>query len=192
MSKSRSEEKYQQLRASYQKQARALEKELHEDLSSVRHEYVPHHLKRKFLTGLGIFGTVYLAEKLLFGKKIPRIVRFTTSLSAIVLAPKIYRLIEDKILSIGELDPMELEMLEDQQLDEAAVGKKAPSKSVDDTVTPLPTTEPFTEEQTSEQQAFSENPEGDIPSEPDIDTESSSNQPGRSEEDKDQDDPHKP
>lgn len=114
MSKSRSEEKYESLKAYYKAQAAAKEKELHMDLLAVRHEYVPHHLKRKFLTGLGIFGMVYLAEKLIFGKKLPRIVRFTTSLSATVFAPRLYRLLEDKLLDLGEIEPIEMDMLEDQ------------------------------------------------------------------------------
>lgn len=191
MSKNRSEEKYQQLRATYQEQAKALEKELHEDLLSVRHEYVTHHLKRKFLTGLGIFGTVYLAEKLLFGKRIPRIIRFTTSLSAIIWAPKVYRLIEDKILSIGELDPMELEMLEDQQLDEATVDSDSTAEPVDDLVTPSLASEPSTEDQTSEQQISSENPGVGTPPESDTDIEKPTDQTGTTEDGKDQENPQK-
>ncbi len=119
-SKSRSEQKYEELKAYYREKASVKEKELHMDLLAVRHEYVPHHLKRKFLTGLGIFGTVYLVEKLIFGKRIPRIVRFTSSLSAIVFAPKVYRLLEDRLLGIGEMEPLEMEMLEDQQLNDDA------------------------------------------------------------------------
>jgi len=121
MSKSRSEQKYESLKEYYKEQAAVKEKELHMDLLAVRHEYVPHHLKRKFLTGLGIFGTVYLVEKLIFGKKLPRIIRFTTSLSATVFAPRVYRLLEEKLLAMGELEPLELEMLEDQQLSKDAV-----------------------------------------------------------------------
>lgn len=121
MSKSRSQQKYEELKAYYREKASAKEKELHMDLLAVRHEYVPHHLKRKFLTGLGIFGSVYLVEKLIFGKKLPRIIRFTTSLSAVVFAPKVYRLLEDKFLGLGELEPVEMEMLEDQQLSRDAV-----------------------------------------------------------------------
>jgi hypothetical protein len=136
MSKSKSEEKYESLKAYYREQAAVKEKELHMDLLAVRHEYVPHHLKRKFLTGLGVFGTVYLVEKLIFGKKLPRIVRFTTSLSATVFAPRLYRLLEEKFLALGELEPVELEMLEDQQLsqdavsaDSAMAGAENPSES---------------------------------------------------------------
>lgn len=191
MSKNRSEEKYQQLKATYQEQAKALEKELHEDLLAVRHEYVPHHLKRKFLTGLGIFGTVYLAEKLLFGKRIPRIIRFTTSLSAIIWAPKVYRLIEDKILSIGELDPMELEMLEDQQLDEASVDSDSTAEPVDDTEAPPLATEPSAEDQTSGQQISSENPGAGTPYEPDTDIEKPTDQTGTSEDSTDKEKPKK-
>lgn len=121
MSKSRSEQKYEELKAYYKEKASAKEKELHMDLLAVRHEYIPHHLKRKFLTGVGIFGSVYLVEKLIFGKKLPRIIRFTTSLSAIVFAPKVYRILEDKFLGLGELEPLEMEMLEDQQLSSDAV-----------------------------------------------------------------------
>ena len=121
MSKSRSEKRYSELKAFYKDKASDKEKELHMDLMAVRHEYVPHHLKRKFLTGLGIFGTVYLVEKLAFGKKLPRIIRFTTSLSATIFAPRVYRMLEDKFLGIGELDPIEMEMLEDQQLSHEAV-----------------------------------------------------------------------
>jgi len=111
---SRSEKKYQELKSYYQEQASIKEKELHMDLLAVRHEYVPHHLKQKFLTGLGIFGTVYLAEKLIFGKRLPRILRFTTSIAATVATPRVYRFLENKLLGIGELSPVELEMLEDQ------------------------------------------------------------------------------
>jgi len=191
MSKNRSEEKYQQLRATYQEQAKALEKELHEDLLSVRHEYVPHHLKRKFLTGLGIFGTIYLAEKLLFGKRLPRIIRFTTSLSAIVWAPKVYRLIENKILSIGELDPMELEMLEDQQLDVAAVESYSTTEAIDDTVTPPIATESSTEDQTSEQQISSENPGVGTTTESDTDIEKTTDQRETPEDGNDQENSQK-
>lgn len=137
MSKSKSEAKYESLKAYYRAQAAAKEKELHMDLLAVRHEYVPHHLKRKFLTGLGIFGTVYLVEKLIFGKKLPRIIRFTTSLSATVFAPRIYRLLEAKLLALGEMEPIEMEMLEDQMLSEQPQAAPLPSEeTATDTVPP--------------------------------------------------------
>jgi hypothetical protein len=132
MSKSRSEQKYESLKAHYKAEAAIKEKELHMDLLAVRHEYVPHHLKRKFLTGLGVFGGVYLLEKIIFGKRIPRIIRFTTALSSTVFAPKVYRILSDKLLSVGELDPIEMEMLEDQRLvaeTEAAYPEQAPEES---------------------------------------------------------------
>jgi len=115
MSKSRADKKFDQLKAYYRAQASDKAKELHIDLVEVRHEYVPHNLKNKFMTGLALYGTVYLSEKLIFGKRLPRIVRFTTSLAATVMTPKVYRLLEDKLLGIGKMRPIEVEMLEDQQ-----------------------------------------------------------------------------
>ncbi len=116
MSKSKSKQNYEELKAYYKLQAKEKEKQLHMDLTAVRHEYIPHHLKSKFLTGCALFGSVYLTEKLIFGKRLPRIVRFTTSLAGIVLVPKIYQKLHDKFTGIGEIEPMELEMIEDQQL----------------------------------------------------------------------------
>ncbi|WPP51306.1 hypothetical protein [Catalinimonas niigatensis] len=117
MSKS-SKKKYEELKAYYKAEAKKTEKQLHMDLVAVRHEYVPHHLKSKFLTGCAIFGSVYLAEKMIFGKRLPRIIRFTTALSSIVWAPKVYQKLHDKLTGIGELEPVEMEMIEDQQLAE--------------------------------------------------------------------------
>lgn len=114
MSKKNSQKKYEELKAYYKNEAKDLEKQLHMDLVAVRHEYVPHHLKSKFLTGVAIFGSMYLAEKLLFGKKVPRIIRFTTSLSAIIWAPKVYQKLHDKVTGIGEQEPVEMEMMEDE------------------------------------------------------------------------------
>ncbi|WKN31327.1 hypothetical protein PZB74_20460 [Porifericola rhodea] len=122
MSKKNSQKKYEEIKAYYKKQAEAVEKELHMDLVAVRHEYVPHHLKNKFLTGCAIFGSMYLAEKLIFGKRLPRIVRFTTSLSAIVWAPKVYQKIHDKITGVGEQAPIEMEVFEDQLTEEDRLG----------------------------------------------------------------------
>lgn len=188
MSKSRTDKKYKELKASFQERAKSIEKELHEDLLAVRHEYVPHHLKRKFLTGLGIFGTVYLAEKLLFGKRIPRIIRFTTSLSAIVLAPKVYRLIEDKILSFGALDPNELELLEDQQLDNEPFSGETTHESADSVTTPDPATGMMAAESTSEETISSEDPETDT----DAQAEGPNNSQDTSEEEKPKNDPYQP
>lgn len=116
MSKNDSKKKYEELKAYYKAEAKKTEKQLHMDLVAVRHEYVPHHLKSKFLTGCAIFGSVYLAEKMIFGKRLPRIIRFTTALSSIVWAPKVYQKLHDKLTGIGELEPIEMEMIEDQQL----------------------------------------------------------------------------
>ncbi|MEK6481145.1 hypothetical protein WJR50_26620 [Catalinimonas sp. 4WD22] len=115
MSKKNSQKRYEELKAYYKDEAKSIEKQLHMDLVAVRHEYVPHHLKSKFITGCAIFGSVYLAEKLLFGKRLPRIIRFTTSLSAIIWAPKVYQKMHDKLTGIGEQEPIEMEMIEDQQ-----------------------------------------------------------------------------
>lgn len=116
MSKSRSQKRYEELKAYYKAEAKKTEKQLHMDMIAVRHEYVPHHLKSKFLTGCAIFGSVYLTEKMIFGKRLPRIIRFTTALSAIIWAPKVYQKLHDKLTGIGEQEPMEMEMIEDQQL----------------------------------------------------------------------------
>lgn len=116
MSKNHSQKKYEELKAYYKEEAKKTEKQLHMDLVAVRHEYVPHHLKSKFLTGCAIFGSVYLAEKIVFGKRLPRIIRFTTALTSIVWAPKVYQKVHDKLTGIGQLEPMEIEMMEDQQL----------------------------------------------------------------------------
>jgi hypothetical protein len=118
MSKKNSIKKYEELKTYYKTQARNTEKQLHMDLVAVRHEYVPHHLKSKFLTGCAIFGSVYLVEKMIFGKRLPRIIRFTTALSSIVWAPKVYQKLHDKLTGVGELEPIEMEMIEDQQLAE--------------------------------------------------------------------------
>ncbi|MDF9797739.1 hypothetical protein OKW21_003002 [Catalinimonas alkaloidigena] len=115
MSKKTSQKKYEELKTYYKEEAKAIEKQLHMDLVAVRHEYIPHRLKNKFITGCAIFGSVYLAEKLIFGKRLPRIIRFTTSLSAIVWAPKVYQKMHDKLTGIGAQDPIEMEMIEDQQ-----------------------------------------------------------------------------
>lgn len=162
MSKNKTQKKYEELKAYYKEEARKTEKQLHMDLVAVRHEYVPHHLKNKFLTGCTIFGSVYLVEKMIFGKRLPRIIRFTTALSAIVWAPKVYQKLHDKITGVGELEPVEMEMIEDQQLAEDEGIKYLEEEPV---VTETVITEPVVTDE-NEPKQLPTPPETDTPDKP--------------------------
>ena len=118
--KSKSDKKYEEIKAYYKTKAKAKEQDMHMDLMAVRHEYVPHHLKYKFLTGLALFGSVYLTEKLIFGKKLPRIIRFTTSLAAVVAAPKVYDLVGKKVFNSDGEAPTQIEVVPESRLSHEA------------------------------------------------------------------------
>jgi hypothetical protein len=105
----KTDKKFEEIKAYYKKEAKAHEKQLHMDLWAVRHEYVPHHLKKKFLSGCAIFGMTYLLEHAIFGKKLPFTVKFTGALAATVLSPRLFRKLEDKVLGIGEMEPIRVE-----------------------------------------------------------------------------------
>lgn len=163
MSKSNSKKRYEELKAYYKEEAKKTEKQLHMDLVAVRHEYVPHHLKSKFLTGCAIFGSVYLVEKMIFGKRLPRIIRFTTALSSIVWAPKVYQKLHDKLTGIGELEPIEMEMIEDQQFTEdndIMYTQEESYETAEDAIAGLPETELQDPGKTDEEE--NKKPEGGI------------------------------
>lgn len=105
MSKHSSEEEYERLKARLKAKAAEKEKRIHQDLSAVRQEYMPKYLKRKLITSCAVFGVTYLAEELIFRKKLPGILKLTGAIAATVMAPKLYTFIQDNFLIVGEVDP---------------------------------------------------------------------------------------
>lgn len=102
MSKHPSQEEYQKAKAKHKAIAREKEKMISEDLYVLRRTFLPRHLKKKILTGCAVFAVTYLAEELVFRKKIPGIIKFTGAVAATVMAPKIYNLMQDSFLVTGE------------------------------------------------------------------------------------------
>ncbi|MFP4091000.1 MAG: hypothetical protein ACLFUB_18640 [Cyclobacteriaceae bacterium] len=149
------DKKFEEIKAYYKQEAKNKEKQLHMDLWAVRHEYVPHHLKKKFLSGCAIFGLTYLVEHAIFGKKLPFTVKFVGALASTVMVPKVYRKLEDKLLGVGEMQVIEMETLEDQQ---GTVGYQE-----------LDTTEekviPATEPDPAQEVVITDNNKGDDPDE---------------------------
>lgn len=102
MSKLSSQEKYEKAKAKQKVIALEKEKMIQQDLDTIRREYIPKQIKKKLITGCGIFGAVYLAEELIFKKKIPGVVKFMGALAATAMTPKIFSLIQENFLIIGE------------------------------------------------------------------------------------------
>ena len=91
MSKLESEKKYEEVKNWHKATARAKEKKIKQDLSRLMSSATPRFLREKLVMGCVVFGSVYLAEELLFGKKVPGIVKFVGAVSATAFAPKLYR-----------------------------------------------------------------------------------------------------
>lgn len=104
MSKHSSQEEYEKVKARLKAEASEKEKLIQQDLTALRREYMPRHLKKKFMTGCAIFGLTYLTEELIFRKKLPGILKFTGALAATAMAPKIYSFIQENFLIISEVE----------------------------------------------------------------------------------------
>lgn len=102
MSKHPSQEKYEKAKARHKQRAQEIEKRIQEDLYALRREFIPKYLKRKLLTGFAVFATVYLAEELVFRKKVPGIFKFTGALAATFMAPKMYSFLQENYLVADE------------------------------------------------------------------------------------------
>lgn len=102
MSKHPSQEEYEKAKAKHKAIAREKEKMISEDLYAVKRALIPRHLKKKILTGCAVFTVVYLTEELVFRKKLPGIIKFAGAVAATTMAPKLYTLIQDNFLVIGE------------------------------------------------------------------------------------------
>lgn len=91
MSKLESERKYEEVKNLHKATAREKEKKIKEDLSRLMSSATPRFLREKLVMSCVVFGSVYLAEELIFKKKVPGIVKFVGAVSATVFAPKIYQ-----------------------------------------------------------------------------------------------------
>ncbi len=111
MSKLSSQEAYERAKARHKEMAQQKVQMIQEDIDVLRTTYVPKYLKRKFITGCALFGVAYLAEELLFRKKVPGIVKFTGALAATVMAPKVYTYIQENYLSAGDISVIPVEPL---------------------------------------------------------------------------------
>ncbi len=102
MSKHPSQIAYEKAKARHKAIALEKEKMIQEDLKAIRQKYVPKNMKKKILTGCILFGVVYLTEELIFRKKIPGILKFTGAVAATVMAPRLFDLLQDNFLGLGE------------------------------------------------------------------------------------------
>lgn len=103
MSKNSSLEAYEKAKAKHKAIALEKEKMIQQDLYAIRRKFVPRNLKKKFLTGCGIFGIVYLTEELLFRKKVPGILKFIGAVAATAMTPKIFPLIQGNFLIVEDV-----------------------------------------------------------------------------------------
>nr|WKN36396.1 hypothetical protein K4G66_28965 [Tunicatimonas sp. TK19036] len=106
MSKLPSQEEYERIKNEYKARAKEKEKLLSSDLVAVRNDLLPKYLKGKFLTGCAIFATTYMAEELIFRKKVPGLVKFVGAVSATVAAPKLYRLLYENYFEVKSESPL--------------------------------------------------------------------------------------
>lgn len=102
MSKHPSQEEYEKAKAKHKAVAREKEKMISEDLYALKRTILPKHLKRKVVTGCVVFTAAYLTEELIFRKKVPGIIKFAGAVAATMMAPKLYTIIQDNFLVIGE------------------------------------------------------------------------------------------
>lgn len=102
MSKHPSQEEYEKAKAKHKAVAREKEKMISEDLYALKRTILPKHLKRKVVTGCVVFTATYLTEELIFRKKVPGIIKFAGAVAATMMAPRLYTIIQDNFLVIGE------------------------------------------------------------------------------------------